>query len=169
MTDTNESKHDGAASAMSAGLERGTPALRVKVFPFREGLGTGNIIWAGRDQGSAYYRTSKYAMRGGKFPPGHPVGGGVGNSYSQCGDGPKIIAFRERGYWASCFPEGDGITWKPERGQSDDQCMADIRECFGWDAIWGHVRSNVEWRGERSESRSHAGLEDNNGGSNGGT
>ncbi len=119
------------------GLERTAPTLRVKVFPFREKGSMGNIIWAERDQGSAYYRTSKYAMRGGKFPPGHPVGGGANFSSSQMGDGPKIVAFRERGYWASCFPEGDGITWRPERGQTDEQCMADILECFGWDARWG--------------------------------
>jgi len=119
--------------------ENTTPvALRVKVFPYREKLGMGNIIWAERDRGSAYYRVSRFAMRGGKFPPDHPVGGTRhATDGSQMGSGQKIAAFRERGYWASCFPEGDGITWKPERGQSDEQCIADIRECFGWDAVWG--------------------------------
>ena len=119
------------------GLERTAPALKVRVFPFREKRGMGNIIWAERDQGSAYYRTSKYAMRGGKFPPGHPVGGGADYASSQMGDGPKIVAFRALGYWASCFPEGDGITWQPLNGQSDEQCMADIKTAFGWDARWG--------------------------------
>ena len=113
------------------------PALKVKVYPYREKLGMGNIIWAERDQGNAYYRVSKWAMRGGKFPPGHPVGGGSNPASSECGDGPKIVAFRERGYWASCFPEGDGITWRPLNGQDDEKCMADIKECFGWDASWG--------------------------------
>lgn len=115
-----------------------TAALRVKVYPFREKLGMGNIIWAERDRGSAYYRVSRFAMRAGKFPPDHPVGGTRhATDSSQGGSGSTIDAFRERGYWASCFPEGDGITWKPERGQTDEQCMVDIRECFGWDAAWG--------------------------------
>lgn len=112
--------------------------LKVKVYPFREKLGMGNIIWADRDRGSSYYRVSQYAMRGGKFPPDHPAcPGAVSYATSQMGDSEKMAAFRERGYWASCFPEGDGITWKPERCQSDEQCMADIRDCFGWDATWG--------------------------------
>lgn len=112
--------------------------LKVKVYPFRKGLGMGNIIWAERNLGSAYYRVSQYAMRGGKFPPTHPVGGGhCPTDASQCGESGAMTKFRERGYWASCFPEGDGITWEPKRGQSDEQCIADIRECFGWDAQWG--------------------------------
>lgn len=115
-----------------------TPTLNFKVYPFREKLGMGNIIWAERDQGNAYYRVSRFAMRSGKFPADHPVGGTRHpTDFSQGGSGAAIDKFRERGYWASCFPEGDGITWKPERGQSDEQCMADIRECFGWDAQWG--------------------------------
>jgi hypothetical protein len=109
--------------------------LQFKVYPYREKVAMGNIVWSERDQGSAYYRVSKFAMRGGKFPACHPVGGDAGFA-DQSGSGSTIVAFRERGYWASCFPEGDGITWKPERGQSDDQCMTDIRECFGWDAQW---------------------------------
>jgi hypothetical protein len=87
----------------------------------------GNIIW-----------DSKHEMRAGKFPPSHPVGGkGFGAAPDgQMGDGQNIVAFRERGYWASCFPEGDGVTWKPLNSQSDAQCLSDIREIFGWDAKW---------------------------------
>lgn len=120
--------------------------LKVKVFPFRKGCGMGNIIWAERDRGSAYYRVSQFAMRGGKFPPNHPVGGGhCAGDGSQMGESEAMTKFRERGYWASCFPEGDGITWEPQRGQSDEQCIADIRECFGWDARWGvPMPSSVE-------------------------
>lgn len=110
--------------------------MKVKVYPFREKAGMGNIIWAERDQGSAYYRTSKYVMRAGKFPPNHPVGGGDAGD-AQGGTGDNIKAFRALGYWASCFPEGDGITWKPLNGQSDEQCMADIKLVFGWDCSWG--------------------------------
>lgn len=110
--------------------------MNFTVYPYRPKLGMGNIIWAERNRGSAYYRVSEYAMRNGKFPPNHPVGGDGYGPNSQGGDSAGMRAFRERGYWASCFPEGDGITWKPERGQSDAQCLADIRECFGWDAKW---------------------------------
>jgi hypothetical protein len=112
--------------------------LCVKVYPFRKNGGMGNIIWAARNLGNAHYRVSKYAMRAGKWPANHPVGGTQhATDASQGGSGASIDAFRSRGYWASCFPEGDGITWKPLNGQPDDQCMTDIRECFGWDAKWG--------------------------------
>jgi hypothetical protein len=39
--------------------------------------------------------------------------------------------FRMRGYWASCFPEGDGITIDVG-DRSEAQVVADIAECFGW-------------------------------------
>jgi len=66
------------------------------------------------------------------------VGGGWGNTGDcQCGDGESIQLFRKMGYWASCFPEGDGITWKPLNGQNDEQSMDDIKAAFGWDARWG--------------------------------
>jgi hypothetical protein len=116
-------------------MEEKTAVLPVKAYPYRKGMGMGNIIWAERNQGSSYYRTSKFAMRGGKFPPNHPVGGGDAGA-AQMGTGENITKFRERGYWASCFPEGDGITWEPKEGQSDEQCLTDIRECFGWDVSW---------------------------------
>lgn len=120
-----------------SGLAVSAGPLPVKVHPYREKLAYGNIIWAQRDQGSAYYRVSRFAMRAGQFPPGHPVGGsGRSDAEAQCGDGESIQRFRALGYWASCFPEGDGITWKPLKGQSDEQCLADIKAAFGWDARW---------------------------------
>jgi hypothetical protein len=113
-------------------------SMKIRLFPFREGVCYGNIIWAERDRGSSYYRVSEFAANNGKFPANHPVAPGskVLGVVPQCGDSETLRAFRERGYWASCFPEGDGITWKPLNGQSDDQCLADINECFGWDAKW---------------------------------
>ena len=99
--------------------------LTVRVFPFRKGRGMGNIIWPG-----------SFPMYGGKFPKAHPVGGEYDYSSGQYGKSSGMDAFRERGYWASCFPEGDGITWEPKLGQSDEKCLADIRECFGWTADW---------------------------------
>lgn len=109
--------------------------MKVTISPYRKGLHYGNIVWAERDKGSSYYPVSRFAMRGGKFPPNHPVGGGsVGDG--QNGEGENIKAFRARGYWASCFPEGDGITYQPLNGQSDEQCMKDARECFDWEFSW---------------------------------
>lgn len=128
MLEADQRTHDMLAAA---------PPLKVKVYPFREKLGMGNIIWAERNFGTAYYRLSKWAMRGGKFPPGHPFpGDSASDASAQDGRGATLEAFRALGYWASCFPEGDGITWNPLNGQSDEQCMADIKACFGWDATW---------------------------------
>jgi len=105
-------------------------------------LSTANIIWAKRDRGSAYYRVSQFAMRGGKFPPNHPCAPSSGYSdAAQCGVSPQLLAFRERGYWASCFPEGDGITLKwwddvpNPTEKTTEQVIKDITECFGWNVI----------------------------------
>ena len=111
--------------------------LKVKVFPFREGVGMGNIMWG-----------TKHPMNAGRFPSSHPAAPGWKNSdhvigpdgkpsYSQYGRSLALDAFRALGYWASCFPEGDGITWKPERDQDDERCLTDIIETFGWTAMWG--------------------------------
>lgn len=126
---------EASAGNRSAANREVAQKLKVKVFPYRKDIAHGNIIWAERNLGDSYYRVSKFAMRNGKFPPNHPVGGGCGVG-SECGDGQSIKNFRERGYWASCFPEGDGITWKPLKGQSDEQCLQDIRDAFGFDADW---------------------------------
>ena len=95
--------------------------MKVTVHAYRKGVHMGNILWSGR-----------WEMRGGKFPLDHPVGGGMAGG-AQFGNSPAIERFRARGYWASCFPEGDGITWEPLANQDDEKCMADIRECFGWE------------------------------------
>jgi hypothetical protein len=105
-------------------------------------LSSANIIWSERDQGDSYSPTSRFAMRAGKFPPTHPCApfddsSPLGGS-SQIGSSKRLTAFRERGYWASCFPEGDGITlkwWDDFSAPSEktpEQVMQDIRECFGW-------------------------------------
>lgn len=86
-----------------------------------QGVCYANILWEGR-----------FPMKGGKFPPGHPLSGdgcAGGNAY---GNHPKLQEFRARGYYASCFPEGDGITVDPLNDQSREQVVQDIEECFGW-------------------------------------
>jgi len=108
--------------------------VSVTVYPYREGVGYGNIIWAERDRGTAYYRVSRFAPRGGRFPKDHPATPGAlvfnRDLPGQCGESDALTRFRGLGYWASCFPEGDGITWEPLNGQTDEQCLADIRECW---------------------------------------
>ena|ERR1700677_2778878 len=106
-------------------------------------LSTANIIWAERDRGSAYYRVSKFAMNAGKFPANHPcapLDDEAPKNSTQMGGSKALTAFRARGYWASCFPEGDGITLKwwdedtpAQPDKTAEQVMHDIRECFGWE------------------------------------
>lgn len=104
--------------------------MKVRVYPFREKIAYGNILWPG-----------KFPVRpGGTFPATHPCAASSvtfsRDLGGQCGAGIGLDAFRAKGYWASCFPEGDGITWQPLNGQSDEQCLADIRAAFDWDAEW---------------------------------
>ena len=79
---------------------------------------TGNILWP---------FDGPYPMRGGVFPANHPAHRSHGTDHA------PLETFRARGYWASCFPEGDGITMKCERGQNENDVVRDIRECFGWE------------------------------------
>lgn len=106
-------------------------------------LSTANIIWAERDRGNSYYRFSRYVMRDGNFPSDHPCApfDQVSPPSSQCGSSKALDAFRSRGYWASCFPEGDGITlkwWSDVSEPSEktaEEVMRDIEECFGWEVV----------------------------------
>lgn len=96
----------------------------------------------------------KYPMRKGKFPPKHPCADDPRPSVSaKCrikdrgetewrevpGEQPvsdtPLGRFRARGYWASCFPEGDGITAEALNGQEADQIMRDASECFSVDVV----------------------------------
>jgi hypothetical protein len=81
----------------------------------------GNILW-----------DERHPMHDGAFPKSHPCA--PGDKFElQMGHGASLEAFRERGYWASCFPEGDGITMKAMNGQTREQVVRDIEECFGWE------------------------------------
>jgi len=111
-------------------------------------LSAANIIWADRDRGNAYYRVSRFAMRAGKYPPDHPAApnwNGNSTDRGEFGESEALTAFRACGYWASCFPEGDGITLKWWEGESDadktaEQVMLDIRDCFKWEIQRGDVQ-----------------------------
>lgn len=102
-----------------------------------KGKHTGNILWLGR-----------WPMNGGKFPPNHPIGGMLKDFRNgEYGSSPQIKAFRERGYWASCFPEGYGITLHSANwDKTDEQVRKDIAECFGWT-----IDPPAEARGEEVE------------------
>jgi hypothetical protein len=73
-----------------------------------------NIMWEGN-----------WPMQRGSFPPDHPC---VENA-------DAFEQFKQRGYWASPFPEGDGITLDAKLGQSADQVVRDVVECFGWEVV----------------------------------
>ena len=107
--------------------------MKVEYYHEIPGVGTGNIIWT-KDR-------NRYAARNGRYPKDHPVAPGAlvfsgwSGEESQSGAVETMRAFRERGYWASCFPEGDGITMKTKRGQKAEQVAQDIREVFGWEVV----------------------------------
>lgn len=114
--------------------------MKAKVFPFREGC-YGNVVWARRDRGGVYYSYSQFAMYGGRFPASHPIAPGEAFATglpSEYGAGGQLQAFRARGYMASCFPEGDGLAFKPLRNQTAEQCLTDIRETLtALEVEWG--------------------------------
>jgi hypothetical protein len=97
--------------------------LRVRYVHEKPGVHTGNILWPGA-----------WPMKWGIFPANHPCALHciMPVHTDQFGESNALTAFRQRGYWASCFPEGDGITMLCRNGQTPEQVMADIRECFGW-------------------------------------
>lgn len=45
----------------------------------------------------------------------------------------SINQLRELGYWASAFPEGDGVTFTEDSGEKrNDELVSDVRKCFEW-------------------------------------
>ena len=96
--------------------------MQIRYIHGRKGESNSNILWS-----------TKYPMRGGVFPKNHPIGGGWGPDV-QAGESDNINAFRSKGYWASCFPEGGGITIDTQE-KTEAEVVADIKECFGWEII----------------------------------
>jgi len=96
------------------------------IYRHQSELAHGNILWEGL-----------FPMRAGAFPRNHPcyAPGEVRAGDVQFGTSDALQTFRERGYWASCFPEGDGITMKAEKEQTPEQVVQDIKECFGWEVV----------------------------------
>lgn len=108
--------------------------MKVKYTHENPGSWNGNIMWPG-----------EYEARGGIFPTDHPCAAGTkvfaGNDY-QAGDSETLRSFRERGYWASCFPEGDGITLRCKNGQCEDDVIKDIEQVFGWKVVKSNGQSS---------------------------
>lgn len=110
----------------------------------REGRSYSNILFQ-----------EKWPMKYGKFPKPHPCADEPaplvigphrmkqtnGEWQDIPGEQPEsntaLGRFRGKGYWASCFPEGDGITFDQLKGQDDETIMLDIAECFDCDVFKG--------------------------------
>ncbi len=81
---------------------------------------TANIFWKGKWPVQAGY----------VFPPDHPC----------MADPNGMTQFRSKGYGASPFPEGDGVTLAAMNDRSAEQVIADIKECFAWEVQAGFPR-----------------------------
>jgi hypothetical protein len=79
----------------------------------------GNLMWY-----------DLFPMRGGTFPKDHPIEGArmivISDDYVE--DGSKFFKLRQRGYYVSCFPEGDGMVIDGLVDQSPEQVVKDIEE-----------------------------------------
>ena len=89
--------------------------------------GHGNIIW----------RIASPRRRGGKFLPPHPCHENptpvVFSREDQQASADPLGKFRALGYYASCFPEGDGIAFHPPDDKTPEQVVEDVRQCFAFD------------------------------------
>lgn len=76
-------------------------------------------------------------MRYGKLPNSHPCHDNPKPMVFSLDEQPKsddaLGKFRALGYYASCFPEGDGICFASPEGKTDEQTIADVVACFGWE------------------------------------
>lgn len=100
--------------------------MKIKLLVGRKGVCYWNILWDGRFRLNSpdhpcYLSKSKTVF---KFDGEPPI------------DDSPLSQFRERGYWASCFPEGDGISFAPnDESVTREQVAKDIKECFGFEVL----------------------------------
>lgn len=70
------------------------------------------------------------------FPNGHYSGNLLWNKAEALVREPAIAdslsLIRLRNYWASAFPEGDGVTFTDENKRSDAEVLKDFINCFDW-------------------------------------
>lgn len=78
----------------------------------------------------------KYPMVGGKFPKNHPFANCIEPFTIHNAPAPFatdcLNEFRHEGYFASCFPEGDGVTIRCLLGQSNEKLEEDIFKYLIW-------------------------------------
>lgn len=79
--------------------------------------------------------SKSYPMIWGEFPSNHPFADNPepftfksNNDLETKGllGNDRLSNFRKAGYWASCFPEGDGICFDALNEQSKEQIISDI-------------------------------------------
>lgn len=106
----------------------GTKRLKVALRVGTPGMCYWNIVWSRIPGG-----IPPAPMRGGSFPKHHPVVVASGGRPGTTASGDKMDELRALGYWASCFPEGDGITFQPnDPGRTPEQVALDFEKVFGW-------------------------------------
>ena len=44
----------------------------------------------------------------------------------------SLLKLRAMGYWVSCFPEGDGVTFSDKNRRMNDEVMVDFMNAFDW-------------------------------------
>ena len=101
--------------------------MKVEILIGSPGLSRWNIVFE-----------EPFPMRAGRFPKQHPCW--ENPRPTVFGDEPEtpdpLGRFRGRGYAsASCFPDGDGISFIPRAGTGIETVKRDVAECFGVE-IW---------------------------------
>ncbi len=100
--------------------------MRVTIRHGAPGVCMSNILWR-----------RYWPERRNPFPTAHPCTGNpkptvfVGDEVPDTND--PLGLFRKRGYFASCFPEGDGIAFRPPEGKTEKEIEEDVRQCFGFE------------------------------------
>lgn len=95
--------------------------MNLRYISYKPGLAYGNLMFEGK----------AFPMRGGKFPKDHPFAPGTGmDTYPSIGTGEKLEKLRALGYYVSCFPEGDGLSFSPAAGRGEDEVRKDIMEAL---------------------------------------
>jgi hypothetical protein len=93
--------------------------MKVEYRRYQPGVAYGNILFKG----------TAWPMRGwNKFPKDHPFYDNIEpTTFGHPLDGTDRLAkFRQAGYYASCFPEGDGISFQPLGNQTEEKIREDI-------------------------------------------
>lgn len=82
-----------------------------------------------RALGNLMFMGKSFEATGGVFPKDHPFASGsqvFDEHFPSIGRGERLDALRKLGYYISCFPEGDGMCFKPPVGKSDIEVIEDI-------------------------------------------